>query len=169
MPIGYAPGGCLRGLSILRRLFLDVIEDKNRLRPLVYVQLQPELLLNRVDKGNGARWVRRLSGRTSGRAGELRKSRIKTRHGVVVEGEVPRAADTGAIQHWVVDIEVVRLDLLRELRHGHVLANQPDHKCPALTEWALLLLILARTSGPVRSIGFGQFRLYRYQRVGIHG
>jgi hypothetical protein len=43
-----------RSISIRRRIFFDVIDHQDGQRALVHLQLQPELLLERLEKGDGA-------------------------------------------------------------------------------------------------------------------
>ena len=40
--------------SIVRRLFLDMIDDEDGFGALVHLQFQPELLVNRVEQGDRA-------------------------------------------------------------------------------------------------------------------
>ena len=55
-----------------------------------------------------------------------RRKRRKTRCDVIVEREVERAVDTGAVLHWIGYFAEQNPQLLRELVYGDVLAEKPE-------------------------------------------
>src|SRR5438034_11135853 len=110
---------------IIRRLLLDVIDDQNRYRTLLRFQLQPELLVDRIKKGDCAIGVR--CGRRAGRRGTgvywPDAAILQYIYGAETQRKIPGTIHTCAVQHRSVDVTWREaLTPFGTLRHGHVLA-----------------------------------------------
>src|ERR1700722_11931487 len=57
---------------------------------------------------------------------------VERGHEIVVDCEVPGTVDAGAVAHGIDDARIVRRDLLRELGHRHVGADDVRDACSVL-------------------------------------